>query len=150
VVFKVHPGAQHIAHEVRRRVATARYLTLAEENIHSLVAGAAGVVVLTSGVGFESLIHGKPVVSLGRCDYGWATFQAAPEHLDAALAYVRGYSRAQREEADKFVYYYYRQHAYLTTGAARRTSAARLLAYLDKTIGGVHPLQTARSSEAAE
>ena len=137
VVFKLHPGAEtpEIAETVRRRVAAGRYVAMMDENIHSLIAGAAGVVVLTSGVGFESLIHGKPVVTLGRCDYRWATFRSTPDCLDAACAYVREYSSAQRQAADNFVYYYCHHHAYLTTEAAMRDSTARLLEYLMKTLG---------------
>lgn len=137
VVFKLHPGPEmpEIAEAVRRRVATGRYVAMVDENIHALIDGAAGVVVLTSGVGFESLIHGKPVVTLGRCDYRWVTFNATPNLLDAALAYVREYSAPQRQAADKFIYFYYHRHAYLTTGTAVRNSTARLLEYLRKRVG---------------
>jgi hypothetical protein len=137
VVFKLHPGREtpEIAKTVGRRTATGRYVAMVDENIHSLIAGATGVVVLTSGVGFEALIHGKPVVTLGRCDYRWATFCSGPDCLDAAFAYVREYSPAQRQAADKFIYFYYHRHAYLAKGAAMRHSTARLLAYLRKTVG---------------
>jgi hypothetical protein len=137
VLFKLHPGIEtpEIAEMVRRRTAAGRYVSMVNENIHSLITGAAGVVVLTSGVGFESLIHGKPVVTLGRCDYRWATFRGTPDCLDGAYAYVREYSSAQRQAADNFVYYYCHHHAYLTTEAASRGSAARLLKYLDTALG---------------
>lgn len=137
VVFKLHPGreAPDILETVRRRVAKGRYVSMVDENIHALITGAIGVIVLTSGVGFESLIHGKPVVTLGRCDYRWATFRATPDCLDAALAYVREYSPAQRQAADKFIYFYYHCHAYLVAGAAMRDSTARLLEYLRKAVG---------------
>jgi hypothetical protein len=137
VVFKLHPGAEtpEIAEIVRRRAATGRYVVVVDKNIHALIAGAAGVVVLTSGVGFESLIHGKPVVTLGRCDYRWATFRATADNLDAALAYVNEYSPAQRQAAYNFIYFYYHDHAYLATEAATRDSIARLLGYLEKAVG---------------
>jgi hypothetical protein len=137
VVFKLHPAAEapEIAETVRRRVASGRYVAVVDENIHSLIAGAAGVVVLTSGVGFEGLIHGKPVVALGQCDYRWATFRGTADCLDAAYAYVRDYSPAQRQAADNFIYHYCRCHAYLTTETAIRGCTARLLKYLDKALG---------------
>lgn len=137
VVFKLHPGreAPDVAEAVRARAAEGRYVSIVDENIHALIAGAVGVVVLTSGVGFEALIHGKPVVTLGRCDYRWATFRASPGGLDAALAYVREYSPAQRQEADKFIYFYYHRHAYPLTGPAMGNSRARLLEYLRKKVG---------------
>jgi hypothetical protein len=137
VVFKLHPGAEmpEIAEAVKRRNATGRYVALVDENIHALIAGAVGVVVLTSGVGFESLIHGKPIVTLGRCDYRWATFCASSDDLDAAFAYVSEYSSVQRQAAYNFIYFYYHHHAYLATKAAASASTARLLGYLEKTVG---------------
>ena len=137
LVFKLHPGAEtpEVAEAVRRRAAMGRYVVVVDENIHALIAGAAGVVVLTSGVGFESLIHGKPVVTLGRCDYRWATFRATADNLDAALAYVSDYSSAQRQAAYNFIYFYYHHHAYLATEATACDSIARLLGYLEKSVG---------------
>jgi len=141
VVFKLHPGAEtpEIAEAVRRRAVMERYVAVVDENIHALIAGAAGVVVLTSGVGFESLIHGKPVVTLGRCDYRWTTFRASADNLDEAFAYVSEYSPAQRQAAYDFIYFYYHHHAYLATKAAARDSNKRLLEYLEKRMGVSEP-----------
>ena len=133
VVFKLHPGMEspEIAEAVRSRVATSQHVTVVDENIHALIAGATGVVVLTSGVGFESLVHGKPVVTLGRPDYRWVTFCASADNLDQALSYVRGYTSAQRQAAFNFVYFYCHIHGYQTSDDAAPRSRQRLIRYLE-------------------
>jgi hypothetical protein len=135
VVFKLHPGAvvSEVAEAVRLRAAASRYVVVLEENIHALIAAASGVVVLTSGVGFESLIHGKPVVTFGQCDYRWATFRGTAETMDAAFSYVNNYTPAQRQAAFALVYFYYHQHAY-DTSANTLGCRERLLTYLEKVV----------------
>jgi Capsule polysaccharide biosynthesis protein len=133
VMFKLHPGIEspEIAEAVWRRAANSRHVTVVNENIHALIAAAAGVVVLTSGVGFESLVHGKPVVTLGQCDYRWVTFCASADKLDKVLSYVSHYTPAQRQEAFNFVYFYFHHHAFQTSDDAAPQSRRRLLRYLE-------------------
>jgi len=42
-------------------------------SINSLIAGAKGVVTVNSGVGFEALVMGVPVITAGRSDYSFVT-----------------------------------------------------------------------------
>jgi Capsule polysaccharide biosynthesis protein len=136
LVFKLHPGqaVPEIASAVAQRAATARHVFVMNENIHSLISESKGVIVINSGVGFESLIHGKPVVTMGACDYQWVTFRAAPGDLDKALAFMEGYSDEQRVNGYKFLYFYYHQHAYLTLQDTPDGLRQRLLQYLEQAI----------------
>jgi hypothetical protein len=135
VLFKLHPGgAPEIAAFVAERTAAARHAFVADENIHSLIANSEGVVVLTSGVGFESLIHGKPVITLARPDYRWATFQADAGDLEEALAWATAYSPEQRRSAYDFVWFYCHEHSYQTDEPHLLRSKARVLAYLREAI----------------
>lgn len=135
VVFKLHPnGSPEIGAFVAERVASARHACVADENIHSLIAGSAGVVALTSGVGFESLIHGKPVITLARPDYRWAAYPTDAGELDAALAWAQAYSPEQRRSAYDFVWFYCHEHSYQTGEPHYSHSKARLLAYLHNSI----------------
>jgi hypothetical protein len=137
VVFKLHPGMEFpdVAAAVGARAASGRQVFVVDENIHALIAASEAVVVISSGVGFESLIHGKPVVTLGNPDYRWVTCRAKAEELDSALTDVKSYRPGHREAAYKFVYFYYHKHAYLTSGAAVEKSALLLLEYLRKVVG---------------
>lgn len=73
-------------------------------NIHSAIRGARLVIVINSGTGFEALVHGKPVATLGRCDYKAATIPASPETLDVS------WEQSQKHDPDsgyRFLLWYY-------------------------------------------
>lgn len=114
VIFKLHPGADHpeIASAVEARSASSPFVSCMDANIHSLIQGAEGVVVINSGVGFESLIHGKPVVTFGNCDYKCVTFPATRDNLDAAREFILDYSPELQLRGLKFIHHYYTRHAY--------------------------------------
>lgn len=115
VAFKLHPGREfpELAEVVRRRAEGSRYVSLVTGNIHSLITEAEGVIVSNSGTGFESLIHGKPVIALGAADYQWVTHRCRPNELDTAMQYAAGYSDEQRMRAYCFVHHYYHEHGFL-------------------------------------
>jgi hypothetical protein len=132
VVFKLHPGAEHpeVAAAVEAHGAASPFVSCLNANIHSLILGAEGVVVINSGVGFESLIHGKPVVTFGNCDYKSVTFPARPDNLDEAREYVARYTPVQRLRGIKFIYHYYTRHAYDVYADDGGEVRRRLLDYL--------------------
>lgn len=133
IVMKLHPYNVHdpgIAEWAAECTQDAPNLSLQEGNIHPLIQRAQGVMVINSGVGFESLIHGKPVVTFGNCDYKWATFQATPQTVDEAFAYISEFGPPQREQVHKFVYHYYRHHCYDVSEGQWMDSKRRLLAML--------------------
>lgn len=136
VVFKLHPGQRDagVMAVARDRAARLDRVHLIDGNVHDLVRGSKGVFVINSGVGFESLIHGKPVVTFGNCDYRWLTFQGSPETLDDALRYADGYTEAQLEAGWRFVYSYCFEHGYLVSEANTEGSRQRLLRYLDEAL----------------
>ena len=136
IVFKPHPGAAlpDIGAILRARGLSGQYVFVLNENIHALIAASAGVVVLTSGVGFESLIHGKPVVTLGNPDYRWATCHVGVGDGKRALDYIRAYSAIQQQAAYNFVALYYQEHAYDIASSRIKPVIARLLGYLSHVI----------------
>ncbi|MDT7688865.1 MAG: hypothetical protein QOE46_1624 [Acidobacteriota bacterium] len=135
VVFKLHPGLRpssddEIIRAVHECVGPGGYVHCVEANIHDLIAGARGVFTINSGVGFESLIHGKPVATFGNCDYKWVTFHAHAGNLDEARAFVRDYSDEQKCRAEAFLFHYFFQHAYSVAGEHVASSRQRLRDYL--------------------
>src|SRR5690606_38464095 len=75
-------------------------------NIHRLIADAQCVVTVNSGVGAESLLHLKPVVTSGGSDYAPATTRV---HTVAQLLEVlnaRRWRSASDEEIKQFLYFY--------------------------------------------
>jgi hypothetical protein len=69
---KPHPGAMHAySYTMLSTLAKIPNVRLIDPRVvsHSLIANAEAVIVINSSVGFEALLYGKPVVTLGRVFY---------------------------------------------------------------------------------
>lgn len=127
LVIKLHPYNDDPAVAEAVRFWTQKpNIYQSQENVHSLICQSAGVVTINSGCGFEALIHGKPVVTFGQCDYKWVTFAGLGVDLDLAAAYIDGYSPAQRRRAYSWVYYYLTDHVLDVRGENWAATGARL------------------------
>ena len=150
VVFKLHPGREfpELNRAVERRVAASPYIFCLNENVHALILNSIGVCVINSGVGFEALIHGRPVITFGRSDYQWFTFRAHEGNLDEALAYIAAFGKQQRSRGYRFIQYYFRHHAYDTDDAVKEDTDRRLLGYLRDTLPA-EPVEAAIQGDSA-
>lgn len=74
LVIKRHPrcDSDRIS-ELLSMASTNSQIHVLDRSIHDLIENAAAVVTVNSGVGFEALLHEKPVVNFGQTDYHWAT-----------------------------------------------------------------------------
>jgi SAM-dependent methyltransferase len=68
VIHKVHPGNTDDMSEPGPR--SERFFVVRDVSIHELLSRADAVIAHSSNVGMETLIYGKPVVSIGRPYYG--------------------------------------------------------------------------------
>lgn len=69
-VVKRHPKCTTPAvTELLSELATRPHVELRPDSIHDLLPAADRVVVINSGVGLESLVHGRPTLTFGDCDY---------------------------------------------------------------------------------
>ena len=101
VVFKPHPGGTPKRPSVHVDNPNVIQYT---GSIHDIIPNANGVVVMNSGVGFESLLYKKHVFTSGICDYHWVThniysvddIKTIPEILKTPV---------DEEKIIKFVYY---------------------------------------------
>lgn len=84
VVVKRHPycTSPKVADTLARLEAEGLAI-ISNASIHSLIRGAERVYTVNSGVGLESLLHEKPVVVSGKCEYMYATtvLRDLPEDL---------------------------------------------------------------------
>jgi len=142
IVFKLHPGLydtsdcdNEIINAVDQYARTSDYVVCLNINVHDLISASRGVFTINSGVGFESLIHGKPVVTFGNSDYKWVTFRADADCMKAARAFVFDYTDELRQEANRFIYYYFFRHAFSIEPEHVAESYARLIDYLAGEIG---------------
>jgi len=75
LVIKRHPLCTHVGVQELLVSAGEQGAELSDASVHTLIAGARAVVTVNSGVGFEALVHGKPVFTAGVADYDLVTHQ---------------------------------------------------------------------------
>jgi len=104
VVVKRHPlcGSAAVGRYLAEAQSSGR-ITLASGSIHAIIARAAAVCVVNSGVGAEALLHEKPVYVFGRADYMGACFVCATAG-DFDRQFQPGRSALSREELHRFWY----------------------------------------------
>ena len=56
-----------------KELLTNKYIFVSNNNVIDLINKSKSLVVINSGVGFEGLMLGKPVATLGECNYKIAT-----------------------------------------------------------------------------
>lgn len=80
---------------------------IVEGSIHDLIENAAGVVTVNSGVGFESLLHEKPVITFGKTDYHWVTTTfKKPESVTNVPNVIESHNMQNKEKIREFVVYF--------------------------------------------
>ena len=75
-------------------------------SIHELIAKSDGVFTINSGVGFESLLHRKPVITFGWAEYDCITTHSTLDDLDRAWEEKSFNEMKTRQFCDAFVNYY--------------------------------------------
>jgi hypothetical protein len=86
VVMKPHPANRKAMRQFEEFV-DHRHIFWSEANINDLIQHSTAVYAINSGVGFEALLHLKPVVTFGRAEYDCVTFHANTGNLDDAWNY---------------------------------------------------------------
>lgn len=82
LVLKAHPANPASMRPFRERYRGAD-VAWTEAHVHDVVLHAQGTLTINSGVGFEALLAGRPVVCLGRAEYDAAAHSARLDNLAA-------------------------------------------------------------------
>lgn len=77
-------------------------------NVHDILPRARVVLVENTTAGVEALIHQKPVISFGYPEYHWVTKDL--RHLHKVSGFVENLSWHSKEEANKWVCWYYKDY----------------------------------------
>lgn len=87
LIVKRHPhDRSHLTDRLLARLQDEAHVYVSKAPIHELLAKSDWLVTTNSGVGFEALLHLKPVILCGKADYGAAAAQAsAPDQLEDKL-----------------------------------------------------------------
>lgn len=154
VVFKPHPANEpRVSAALTARLKGSSCLFQHHGNIHDLIRAAMGVVVINSGTGFESLVHGKPVAVYGGCDYQSACFRMNDENLNEIDDYFLSHNRDREIQSYRFVYHYMRRHAFETNESeASEDVRTRVKAIISQAVSVfvAEPPTPARRSGAAK
>lgn len=97
--IKGHPANPKLMREYQQRYPTSPWLQWRDDNLHDLVDECDAVFTVNSGVGFEAMLHGKPIVMFGRAEYDCVAIRAHPHDIDAAWAACQASSPAQLLDA---------------------------------------------------
>lgn len=88
------------------------HIHIVDSNIHELISKADLIVTVNSGVGFESILHLKPVITTGKCDYSSATLRTSSLlELKTALDTFKNLDINNAYKI-KFLYYYFSNHLF--------------------------------------
>lgn len=113
IVIKAHPmdKFEHTK-ALLVRVKKRPYVHISTANIHEIISKSMAVVTCNSGVGFEALIHQKPVIVTGRSDYQSVCYQAKTKvDLTRAMKDLSwGQGKISTTDIDKFLYHYYHEN----------------------------------------
>ena len=105
IVVKRHPLCRDEAIEIMlEEYASREGVTVSNLSINELLPGAERTVVINSGVGFESLIHGRPTLTFGACEYAIATTQIAK--LDEIAKALSEPAKFETVLVAQFLYYF--------------------------------------------
>lgn len=106
VYVKPHPAQSDATRRrVEKACATDPNIIVTQASVHDVIAASEVVVTQNSAAGFEALLHRKPVVTCGHCDYHHATLTARTG--DELRAQIRGAAEAmQHFPYDKYLYWF--------------------------------------------
>lgn len=82
--LKPHPANPKLMQEYLSRHPQTTWLRWRDENVHDLISECDAVFLVNSGVGFEALLHAKPIVIFGRAEYDCVAIRGNMDDIDAA------------------------------------------------------------------
>jgi tetratricopeptide (TPR) repeat protein len=80
-------------------------IEMSDASVHDLIAGAKAVFTVNSGVGLEALLHGRPVIVTGECDYSYAV-HAYPRTVSELQARLDKEFVFDQQRTQKLLHYY--------------------------------------------
>jgi|GEM_PF-3385484 len=125
LVLKRHPkcGRPEVD-RLLRQLAGNPDVTIYDGPIHDVLAASAAVVTVNSGVGFEALLHGRKVITIGASEYALATHRAGT--IDQLVKAIQA-DPVPLDRVKRFVWFYLQ-------GCVAAEDAATLSQKLDRTI----------------
>lgn len=100
-----------------------------DAHVYDLIKHATSIYTINSGVGFEALLHIKPVITFGRVEYDCVSFNATINNLDDAWVYSIKSNEIELEKRYRsFINWFLGEYAVDLSRAARAKSKLDSLA----------------------
>ena len=135
VVFKVHPYSRRDTELLRalyKSWITNKYIHLSDKNVTHLITKSSRVVVINSGVGFESLVLGKEVTTLGEASYSICSHAVNPKsNAEYWLSPDNNYPVV---EFNNWFSFYISKVAFLLEREFRQDNIRRITKLIEKTL----------------
>lgn len=125
VVFKEHPSSRESYPELHARC-NDRVLFANGNNTQELIERSLYVVTLNSTVGIESLLLGKPVMTLGNAFFNIEGLVAHADSLNELVGLVRTYPNWRLSDELRSSFLHYLQHQYCVPGHWQTATAEHL------------------------
>lgn len=107
VVVKRHPYCNSLSMQLLiEALVSEGSIIVSDASIHNIIENAKAVFVVNSGVGFEALMHLKPVVVCGQCDYAYAVSNQAKTPAELIQYLETDSFLVDKRKVKKFLYYY--------------------------------------------
>ncbi|WP_250481592.1 hypothetical protein [Caballeronia sp. NCTM5] len=111
LVIKRHPLCTDEKMEsALEKLRDAPFVTITEASVHQCLAGARSVLCCNSGVGFEALLHGKPVFSFGESDYNAAAERIA--RIEDVSSVFDAKTAVTADTRDRFIAYFLTRYCF--------------------------------------
>ena len=110
LLVKRHPLCtdSYIEHRISKLAGDYSCVSLTDESVNVLIPGAVVVATVNSGVGFEALLMGVPVIAAGRSDYSFVTDQLQSDNDLRRLEFTE--ARLRSSVVDNFLCYYLKDY----------------------------------------
>ncbi|MFT4241151.1 MAG: hypothetical protein QM569_02600 [Acidovorax sp.] len=130
VVVKRHPYCSSVSVEAAiGELKKSGKIIDSHGSVHHLIDNAEAVYVVNSGVGLETLLHMKPIIVAGSCDYSYAASVMARSELELRDILNKNNALVDRRRVMEFLYYYMQKQSIACDDASM--IEGRVRAWLD-------------------
>lgn len=113
IVFKGHPAnisSMQPLKDIIDAAASDKCIYTTDVNLHTMIKNSSAVYVINSGTGQEAMLHDKPVVAFGRCEYEGAVVKGSIQKLEETWAEVQSQNPEDRAAMYRRWYDWYNQN----------------------------------------
>jgi hypothetical protein len=109
IIIKIHPYANDIKNlkqKILDIIKINKNIILSDASVHQILPNCDCCMTINSGVGFEALLHNKPVITFGKSDYNTVTYNCYDKQQINDQLFYECLKNHDTVKTIKFLYYY--------------------------------------------